>query len=313
MKRSAALILTILLFSQFIFSQSVERVLPITYLKYFEKAYPDITFTKRYDKQLKDWLVNISVPYTPGARGSRGRTFQFVWCNGSLLPMNEVRNAEKYWPLLYSYQRTLADPANYTEEERERIKAFSSKESRKNGAGTPMFFFDAIYDSSSRARLESHIKRVRFLGNLTNVHERMLEPLSRVEKRIKQAAGETLENGNLTPQAQEIKSFLSNLKSNDAYFWRIINGTNRKSFHSLGIAIDILPKKQGGKQIFWDWARDKYPNTWMLIPLKDRWMPPQSVISIFEEEGFIWGGKWIIYDNMHFEYHPELIQFNFFR
>ena len=301
MKRSAALILTILLFSQFIFSQSVENVLPITYLKYFEKAYPDITFTKRYDKQLKDWLVNISVPYTPGARGSRGRTFQFVWCNGSLLPMNEVRNAEKYWPLLYSYQRTLVDPANYTEEERERIKAFSSKESRKNRAGTPMFFFDAIYDSSSRVRLESHIKRVRFLGNLTNVHERMLEPLTRVEKRIYA----------LAESNEEVKSFLANLKSNDAYYWRIIAGTKRKSFHSLGIAIDILPKKQGGKQIFWSWARDKYPNTWMLIPLKDRWMPPQSVISIFEEEGFIWGGKWVIYDNMHFEYHPELIQFNF--
>ncbi|MBQ9624309.1 MAG: M15 family metallopeptidase, partial [Treponema sp.] len=25
------------------------------------------------------------------------------------------------------------------------------------------------------------------------------------------------------------------------------------------------------------------------------------------EEGFIWGGYWVIFDNMHFEYHPELI------
>ena len=23
-------------------------------------------------------------------------------------------------------------------------------------------------------------------------------------------------------------------------------------------------------------------------------------------EGFIWGGYWAIWDNMHFEYHPEL-------
>ena len=36
-------------------------------------------------------------------------------------------------------------------------------------------------------------------------------------------------------------------------------------------------------------------------------IPPQSVIDIFEDEGFIWGGKWVIWDNMHFEYHPELI------
>lgn len=27
----------------------------------------------------------------------------------------------------------------------------------------------------------------------------------------------------------------------------------------------------------------------------------------FESEGFIWGGYWAIWDNMHFEYHPELI------
>ena len=108
----------------------------------------------------------------------------------------------------------------------------------------------------------------------------------------------------------EVQAFLDNLKSNDAYQWRIIDGTNRKSFHSLGIAIDILPKSQGGKQIFWSWAKDKYPDTWMLVPLKNRWMPPESVIEIFEEEGFIWGGKWAIYDNMHFEYHPELIEFN---
>ncbi|HQN03589.1 MAG TPA: M15 family metallopeptidase, partial [Rectinema sp.] len=46
---------------------------------------------------------------------------------------------------------------------------------------------------------------------------------------------------------------------------------------------------------------------WMLIPLSERWMPPKRVIDIFEKEGFIWGGKWTVWDNMHFEYRPELI------
>jgi hypothetical protein len=45
----------------------------------------------------------------------------------------------------------------------------------------------------------------------------------------------------------------------------------------------------------------------MLIPLSERWMPPDIVIDIFEKEGFIWGGKWTVWDNMHFEYRPELI------
>jgi hypothetical protein len=35
------------------------------------------------------------------------------------------------------------------------------------------------------------------------------------------------------------------------------------------------------------------------------------VIRIFEEEGFIWGGKWAMYDTMHFEYHPELLLLSF--
>jgi hypothetical protein len=48
----------------------------------------------------------------------------------------------------------------------------------------------------------------------------------------------------------------------------------------------------------------------MLLDLDRRWMPPQKVIEIFESHGFIWGGKWIIWDNMHFEYRPEVILYN---
>ena len=270
-------------------------------LKYFERAYPDLTFTRHYDVISSEWIVTVKIPDTPGDKNGPGKTYDFYWANGSLLPQSEFENRDQYWTLLYSYPKELADPAAFTEEQRERIKEFGSAESRKNGAGTPMFFFDALYDSGTRRSLEQHIARISFLGNRTNVHERMKEPLKRVEEKIFA----------LAKTDKEVKAFLDNLKSNDAYQWRIIDGTNRKSFHSLGIAIDILPKSQGGKQIFWSWAKDKYPDTWMLVPLKNRWMPPESVIEIFEEEGYIWGGKWTIYDNMHFEYHPELIEFNF--
>ena len=270
-------------------------------LVYFEKAYPDLTFSRYYNVQAADWIITVKVPDTPGEKDGAGKAYEFYWANGSMLPEEELKNKEQYWSLLYEYPKELADPADFTEEQRERIKDFGSKESRKNGAGTPMFFFDAVYEAQSRRSLEQHIVRISFLGNRTNVHERMREPLRRVEEKIQK----------LAKTDTEVKAFLENLKSNDAYQWRIIDGTNRKSFHSLGIAIDILPKSQGGKQIFWSWAKDKYPDTWMLVPLKNRWMPPESVIRSFEEEGFIWGGKWTIYDNMHFEYHPELIELNF--
>lgn len=285
--------------------------MPISNLKYFRHAYPDFVFSQKFDREKKDWIVYVTVP--PLNKDSQKvQTFEFYWSNGSMLPESELKNADKYWPLLYNYQKELRDPADFTEEEKQRILNFSSTDNRKNGAGTPMFFFDAIYDSSTRRKLEQHIVKISFLGNSTNVHELIKEPLKRVEERI-YALAEKETAGTMNSGMQEINDFLKNIKSNDAYYWRIIEGTNRKSFHSLGIAVDVLPKKRGDKQIFWSWAKDKYPDTWMLVPLKDRWMPPQAVIRIFEEEGFIWGGKWTIYDNMHFEYHPELIQYNFYR
>jgi hypothetical protein len=36
-------------------------------------------------------------------------------------------------------------------------------------------------------------------------------------------------------------------------------------------------------------------------------MPPSVVVEIFEKHGFVWGGKWYHFDNMHFEYRPEII------
>ena len=292
--------LIVLLFFTYVYAQN-QQFIGIGNLKYFEKAYPDITFIRHYDAEVDDWLISIKVPDTPGDKEGPGKTTDLYWANGSFLPASELKNKEKYWSLLYSYPKQLIDPETYTEEQKEQIKNFASAESRQNGAGTPMFFFETIYNAQTRRELETKIVRIKFLDKMTNVHKRMEAPLRNVEKKILE----------LAETDQEVKTFLANMKSCDAYYWRIIEGTNRKSFHSLGIAMDILPKSQEGKQIFWSWAKSKYPNTWMLIPLKNRWMPPESVIKIFEEEGFIWGGKWVIYDNMHFEYHPELIQYNF--
>ena len=269
-------------------------------LQYLRKAYPDIGFERSYDRSRDDWKITVLIP---GGTDGSTRVESFFWADGRMLPEAELQHKDSYGPLFYTYPRELPDPAGFTEEEQAAIREYSSAESRRDGAGTPMFFFDALYGTSSRASTEQRIVRISFLGRRMNVHERIREPLAAVEKKILAlAAGD-----------KDVKAFVDGIKTTDAYYWRIINGTNRRSFHSLGTAIDILPKNQGGKQIFWDWARDKYPNTWMLIPLSRRWMPPAAVISAFEEEGFIWGGKWAIWDNMHFEYHPELILYNFYR
>lgn len=261
-------------------------------LEIFKQSYPDIVFEAEYDSNFQDWKITVI---------NNGKNHVFYWNNGSMLPLEEMDKKEQYWTLLYkyNYKKPLEDPANFTEEQIKRMRENGTAESRRSGAGTPMFFFDAIYDSSTRGNIEKHIKKISFLGFNVNVHDRIVAPLSVVEKRIKAVAAEDA----------EVQKFLNSIKSNEGYFWRLIADTNRKSFHSLGIALDIQPKSYGGKEVYWSWARDKNPDKWMLTPLSWRWMPPQKVIDIFEEEGFIWGGKWAVWDNMHFEYHPELINF----
>lgn len=259
-------------------------------LSIFEQSYPDISFDCQFDSDANDFKITMTL---------ENQQSVFYWNNGSMLPLEELENKEKYWTLLYNYNynQPLADPADYTEEQIAALKNFSSTENRKNGAGTPMFFFDAVYNSYTKADLEKNIIQIKFLGFKVNVHKRLEEPLSKVEKRIMDAA-ET---------DSEVANFVKSINKNEGYYWRLIANTNRKSFHSLGIAIDIQPKSYKGKEVYWSWAKDRNPDGWMFTPLKDRWMPPQTVIDIFEDEGFIWGGKWVIWDNMHFEYHPELI------
>lgn len=78
--------------------------------------------------------------------------------------------------------------------------------------------------------------------------------------------------------------------------WRTIAGTNRLSTHSFGAAIDLNPHLPY-------WRNEKRPER---IPALVLAFPP-GIVAAFEEQGFIWGGKWASFDVMHFEYRPELI------
>ncbi len=263
----------------------------------FEKCYPDVSFSKKWDEEKNDWKLFLSIPSK--SEKKEDKTAVFYWANGKMLPESELSHKEKWWSLLYHYDKTLRDPANFSKEEIERMRKFGSTQSRQEKAGSPMFFFDFLYDAWSEREIERHIVKTTFLGKNTKVHERIAPALSRVEKRI------------LSKKDDEaVKSFIDTLTSADAYYWRQIAGTSRKSFHSYGIAIDVLPKRLYGKETYWNWAKEKRGENWMLTPLNERWSPPQSVVEIFESEGFIWGGKWAVWDTMHFEYHPELIAWN---
>ena len=82
------------------------------------------------------------------------------------------------------------------------------------------------------------------------------------------------------------------------YNCRLIAGTNRRSTHGFGIAIDIA----GAHSHYWRWSKSDANGH---FPYRNE--IPWEIVRIFETHGFIWGGKWYHYDTMHFSYRPEIL------
>ena len=94
----------------------------------------------------------------------------------------------------------------------------TTTENRKNGPGTPPFFFDALYDCKTRASTESHIVKVPFIDRTINVHERIKEPVQRVSKRI----------NDLPRDTPELKKFFSTLARTDGFAWRNVRDSKSR-------------------------------------------------------------------------------------
>lgn len=80
------------------------------------------------------------------------------------------------------------------------------------------------------------------------------------------------------------------------YNYRVISGTGRLSPHSYGIAIDL----KSDKRDYWKWSSVEQGKK----RLSDY---PNELIEAFENNNFVWGGKWGHFDILHFEYRPEII------
>ena len=263
-------------------------------LKLFKTAYPNVSFSSMYDVKNKDWKIDISI---------NGKKAPLYWADSKFLPLEELPNKDLYSPYLYDYPSEIPDPKNFTKEDIDYIKEYTSTENRSKSKGTAPYLYNLIYDVETRSSTECHIKSHKFLDKYTNVHEFIHDKLDLVQADIYAEA----------KTDSEVQSFLDKLDSADSYAWRSISDSGNRSVHSMGLALDVLPKGWGQKNLYWAWRRDIDPQNWMLLDLDRRWMPPLKVIEIFEKHGFVWGGKWIIWDNMHFEYRPEVILFNDFQ
>ncbi|MDR0635918.1 MAG: M15 family metallopeptidase [Treponema sp.] len=161
-------------------------------------------------------------------------------------------------------------------------------------------FYEKLLQCKTRAEAFAHQRTISFFESAVTVHERVVAPLARVEQRINE----------LEKEDEAITAWKNSLDSIGAWNWRSVAGSSNRSFHSYGVAIDLLMKAQPGKETYWLWTQQKGID-FRSVPEEDKLNPPRSVVRIFEDEGFIWGGKWSSYDTMHFEYHPELIYLSF--
>ncbi len=137
---------------------------------------------------------------------------------------------------------------------------------------------------ASRNEVADHLAKVRFFGLRYPFHELAAEPLRRVVARLE-------------PQVKEnpkLKPFLTDIGG--TFIWRKIARSKNLSAHAFGIAIDLNVERAH----YWRWTRRGEPMVW-----KNR--IPQEIVDAFEAEGFIWGGRWVHFDTMHFEYRPELL------
>lgn len=136
---------------------------------------------------------------------------------------------------------------------------------------------------SSAAAIRPRLRTGTFFGQAVRMEARALAALQRVEARL----------APLVAGQPQLRAYL---KSAGGFHWRGIAGENgRLSPHSFGIAIDLSPRKAP----YWRWSR-VFPH-----PLQASY--PEAIVTAFEAEGFVWGGKWHEYDIMHFEFRPEIL------
>lgn len=224
----------------------------------------------------------------------------FYWADGRLLPEELCDQAGAYVQIRF-YRYKLGPPEKWRpidSELEDRLRERTREITRSSDDGLrDNSFLDTLYGISSRADAEALMESVEFLGRWIRVHPFIVNPLSRVEERIR-AAMEV---------DADTRDYVSGIGSIDAFSWRSIAGTMRRSYHSYGVAVDISPGSYDEGWVYWLWAAESGIVEWWRLPPGQRFRVPGPVIEAFESEGFVWGGKWLFFDQLHFEYRPESI------
>jgi hypothetical protein len=203
--------------------------------------------------------------------------------DGRMLSERHLGQAARYTPLFYDYSlRPLTTPPPLTD--------------------TPIYSTDFL--EAAFGRTEPQIRRqgisTTFLNRRVFVNEYGFESLRAVERRIFAEA----------ERDPEVSAWVEDIEVAYSFIDKEIVGSGSRSHHAWGLAIDLVPSSYQGRQVYWRWSRVFNRQNWHRIPLSERWNPPLAVIEAFEAHGFIWGGKWSHFDQIHFEFRPEILAYN---
>ncbi|MDH3207177.1 MAG: M15 family metallopeptidase [Gemmatimonadota bacterium] len=158
---------------------------------------------------------------------------------------------------------------------------------------------ESLWGKSER-EIRGHGRSVSFLDHRMFVNELLVDPLAAIERDILAAAA----------RDTSIATWVAQLDITYSFADREIAGSETRSYHAWGLAIDLVPSSYDGGAVYWRWSRVFNREDWHQIPIEGRWSPPQYVIETFEDHGFVWGGKWAHFDVIHFEYRPAVLLYN---
>jgi len=250
-------------------------------LKALASAYPD-RISKAAPRD-GDWAVEVDGEW-------------LFWAHGRILPQSQRMNWERYVRFrFYHYTPGVLPPLPHLDAEAAARLKKALEEARLRPPRRSEAFLESLFAAGSRTQTASRIVTVDFLGFPVKVHQRIAEALRNV-------ASECDALRRTDPQAAR---FLGGLSKIDGFNYREVAGTLTRSYHSYGLAVDLIPKSYGGQDPYWRWVMDR-TDQWWATPYERRWMVPSSIVAAFEKQGFVWGGKWMFFDTMHFEYRPEI-------
>jgi D-alanyl-D-alanine carboxypeptidase len=254
-----------------------------TELRALAAAYPDrISDVEQRDG---DWALQVDGEW-------------FSWAHGRLLPEARRADWEEYSRFrFYPYLPGDLPPLPVLDDAATARLKEALEDAQRRPPRRSEEFLELLYKAGSHAATVHQVTTVDFLGFQVQVHARIAVPLKAAAREIETAA-------RADPR---VAAFLRGLWKIDGFNYRDVAGTLSRSYHGYGLAVDLIPRSYGGKAAYWRWAMDANP-AWWTIPYDRRWMMPSAVVAAFEHQGFVWGGKWLFFDTMHFEYRPELFR-----